>query len=168
MPTLKRRFLDVLFRCHGKELLAFAGRRSGDDSAEDLVQDAYLRLLEHPEPESIGNPRAYLYKITANLGINDFHRRRIRSGEAGEPPVDPDTLISPQPSPEDATDGAIRCDRFLAVLDDLPEACRDAFILHKLDGLTYPQVAEALGVSPKTAQRYIAKAWQHCVSKLVV
>lgn len=167
MPTRNNRLIDFLFRRHGKELLAFAGQRSGSEVAEDLVQEAYLRLLQHPDPESIENPRAYLFRVTTNLGINHFHHERIRCNGANEPAIDPDTLISSLPGPESATEGALQIEQFLAILDDLPEACRDAFILHKLDGLTYPQVAKALGVSSKTAQRYIEKAWQHCLKRRI-
>ena len=51
---------DALFRQHKKELLVFASERAGD-VAEDLVQDSFLRLIQHPEPHTIKNPRAYLY-----------------------------------------------------------------------------------------------------------
>jgi RNA polymerase sigma-70 factor (ECF subfamily) len=48
----------------------------------------------------------------------------------------------------------------------LPEVVQHAFILSKLDGLSYPDVAEALGISSKSAQRYVLKAWQHLIQHL--
>jgi DNA-directed RNA polymerase specialized sigma24 family protein len=53
MPESKHDLLNNLFHHQGKELLAFAGWRAGDFSAEELVQEAYLRLLQHPELASI-------------------------------------------------------------------------------------------------------------------
>lgn len=165
MPTRKHRLLDFLFRRHGPELLAFAGQRSGSDIAEDLVQEAYLRLLQHDDPDTISNPRAYLYKVTANLGIDHFRRERHLAWPSEEE-LDFDALPSPLPGPETSADGSLRFEHFLVVLGELPAMQRDAFILHKLDGLSYPDVAKNLGISPKTAQRYILKAWQHCLHRL--
>lgn len=52
------------------------------------------------------------------------------------------------------------------VLVELPELCQHAFVLNKLDGLNYTEVAKSLGISTKTSQRYILKAWQHCLNRL--
>lgn len=162
----KLHFIESLFQRHTRELLAFAGLRAGTDMAEDLVQDAYLRLLQHPDPESLENPRAYLYRITGNLGINQFHHNRVRGVDSGHEPLDPDLLTSPGPGPDRQAESALALERFLAVLGELPQPCQDAFILHKLEGLTYPQIAQALGISTKSAQRYVDKAWLHCLAKL--
>lgn len=161
-----RGLFDVLFRRHSGELLNFAERQMGGDDAEDIVQEAYLRFFQHPDPSSIENPRAYLYKTTANLGKNRFRAESVRRGAAHEEAVDPDSLASSAPEPEAVTDGVIRLERFVEVLDELPEMHRHAFVLHKMEHLSYAEVAEALGISPKTAQRYILKAWQHCLMRL--
>lgn len=166
MSICKFEWFEALFRQHGRELLAFAGRRVGKDRAEDVVQEAYLRLLQHPNPEAIANPRAYLHTIAVNLGADYFQRERRLALHHAEDAVDLDSVACPQPGPEAATAGRLRLAQFERVLDELPELQRHAFILHKLDGLTYPQVAKALGISPKTAQRYILKAWQHCLLRL--
>ncbi|MGR9088204.1 MAG: RNA polymerase sigma factor [Gammaproteobacteria bacterium] len=56
MPLSKRHFFDFLFRQHRQELLAFAGRHSNHEAAEDLVQEAYLRFIQHAETGHIENP----------------------------------------------------------------------------------------------------------------
>lgn len=165
MPTRKH-FLDFLFHLHGKELLTFAQQRSGNEVAEDLVQEAYARLLQHPDPASITNPRAYLYKIIANLGINLAKHDGVRARYTNDEIVDLETLASPLPELDTLIDNQLQLDLFLSVLEELPELCQHAFILNKLDGLSYPEVAKSLGISTKTAQRYILKAWQHCLNRL--
>jgi len=158
--------LDMLFRRHGKELLAFAQRQPAANAAEDIVQEAYLRLLQHSDPASIANHRAYLFKTTANLSNNQYEHDQVRAKHHNEEPIELDTLISPLPGPDVLLDGSLRVERFMSVLEQLPEVCQHAFILNKLDGLSYPEVALALSISTKSAQRYILKAWQHCVQQL--
>ncbi len=75
MPTFKLAWLERLFHRHSYELKAFAGQRYGQESADDVVQEAYLRLLQHPDPTSIDNARAFLYQTVTNLSV-DLHRRR--------------------------------------------------------------------------------------------
>ncbi len=158
--------LDLLFRRHGKELLAFAERQTAGNGAEDLVQEAYLRLLRHPDPASIVNPRAYLYKVIGNLSIDLFNYDRVRARHHNDEGIELDTLISSLPEPDALIDNSLLLEQFLSVLAELPELCQHAFVLNKLDGLNYTEVAKSLGISTKTAQRYILKAWQHCLNRL--
>ena len=158
--------LDILFRRHGKELLAFAQHQPAANAAEDIVQEAYLRLLQHPDPASIANHRAYLFKTTANLSNNQYEHDQVRARHHSDELIKLDTLISPLPGPDILFDGNLQIERFVLVLEQLPEVCQHAFILNKLDGMSYPDVALSLGISSKSAQRYVLKAWQHFVQQL--
>lgn len=166
MPTSKPSFLETFFRRHAGEVQSFVQRRVGIQEAEDVMQDAYVRLLGHPDPGAIRNPRAYLYRVTANLCANRFHREQARQRTFDAEDIDPDKLVSPCPQPDDITEGLVQLEQLVSALDQLPEAWRDAFLLNRLEGLPYPEIARCLGVSPKTAQRYILKAWQHCLKRL--
>lgn len=130
-----------------------------------MAQQTYLHLLQHPAPGEIANPAAYLYRTASNLAIDNIRREntRLRYTEAE---ADPETLSSAMPGPEAEFDHASRLDRFTAVLEELPELCRHAFILNKLDGLTHSEIADHLGLSKKTVQRYILKALEHCATRL--
>ncbi|MEG0447756.1 MAG: sigma-70 family RNA polymerase sigma factor, partial [Comamonas sp.] len=50
-----------------------------------------------------------------------------------------------------------------AMLDGLPPKVREAFLLSQLDGLTYAQVAQQLGVTDRTVKRYMAQAFAQCI-----
>jgi len=108
MSILKHSLLDTLFRRHSMELLAFANQQGGELESEDLVQEAYLRLLQHPDLETINNPRAYLYKVTANLGFDHHRWKSVRARHTEVEEVEPDNLISPLPGPEALMDGELR------------------------------------------------------------
>ena len=160
------KLLEKLFRRHNKELLAFAKRQGNVNSAEDITQESFLRLMRHPNLAAIENHRAYLFKTAANLSKNAYCHEQVRSRYTPDEPMEPDQLACPLPAPESAVAGQQQVERFLSILSQLPEVVQHAFILSKLDGLTYPQVAEALGISPKSAQRYVFKAWQHLMLNL--
>lgn len=167
MPTRKR-FLDFLFHSHGKELLAFARQRSGSECAEDLVQDVYVRMLQHPDPESIENPRAFLYRTTANLSI-DYHRRQVTRNRVHCQDTEVETehawAADRGQSPEDHLAVHQELDRLNAVLMELPEITRYAFVLHRLEGMSHNEVAHRLGISVRSSERRIARAARHILTR---
>jgi RNA polymerase sigma-70 factor (ECF subfamily) len=162
MPKSKHDLLNNLFHRHSKELLAFAGWRIGESEAEDLVQDAYLRLLQHPEPETIGNPRAYLYKVTANLGFDHHRKENVRSKYIETDDLDPDDLLSSLPGPDALMEGELLMRNCLTALKTLPDIYSHVFFLNRIDGLTHTEIADALELPRRTVERYCAKALAHC------
>lgn len=75
-------------------------------------------------------------------------------------------MCSSVPSPETAAEDGQQLDRLRAVLAGLPPLCRHAFLLNRLDGLTHAEIATRLGISQKTVERYIIKAFDTCYTGL--
>lgn len=132
--------------------------------AEDLAQEAFLRLLRVPESELIRQPDAYLFRIAINL-LSEYRMRSARGAvifnseaaiEASDAAAMGDKLsLTP-------VDTMIDSDHLRWTLEQLPVRCRTALILHRRDGMTYAQIADVLGVSPDTVKKYIAKAVAQC------
>ena len=164
MPTRKR-FLDFLFHSYGKELLAFAGQRSGSEGAEDLVQETYIRMLQHPE--SIENPRAFLYQVAANLSI-DQHRKQAVRDRVHCQDIQTETelalVVDTGHTPEDQLAVHQELDQLNAMLMELPELTRYAFVLHRLEGMSHNEVAIRLGISVRNSERYVARAARHILT----
>lgn len=163
MPR-KQNWFERLFQSYQRELLGFAGQRL-DDSAEDIVQDAYLRLLEHEEPDSILNPRAYLYRLTANAAVDLGRKRRIREFYAGEL-GDFDEVCSPVPSPEAEFANSQLLQQCVHVLNQLPEIQRHIFLLHRIEGYSHREIAETLNLPRRTVERHCAKALERCLAAM--
>jgi RNA polymerase sigma-70 factor (ECF subfamily) len=51
-------------------------------------------------------------------------------------------------------------------IDELPQSCRDAFILHKLRGLSYREIAQLLDISESAVEKHIIKGLKHCRNRL--
>lgn len=165
MPTSAKRNLHILYENHAAELDAFARKRVGEHDSQDVVHDAYLRLIHYAEAIPIDNPRAYLYRITANVA-NDHSARAKARAEWSEPDIEPDTLHSSTPGPETTVVARNTLQRCLTALEGLPEIYRHVFLLHRVDGMAQGDVASALGIPKRTVERYIAKALAHCLNSL--
>lgn len=148
---------------HADDLLGFLRRKVGDSDAPDLVQDVFLRMLSYPSA-SIREPRAFLFRAAANLVVDHLRKETYRSHED----IDDisEHLATSAPNAEEIAIGTERLERARAALAELPPLCRHAFLLNRFDGLTHAEIAERLGLSPKTVQRHIQKALDHCLHRL--
>ncbi len=93
--------------------------------AEDVVHDAYLRVLERSSDTPIEQPRAFLYRTALNLVIDDHRRNALRQVESL------DVLDSEEryftPSPHNSLDHGQRLDMLQRALAELPRLCRESF-----------------------------------------
>ena len=144
-----------------RELVSFLSARMGNaQAAEDVVHDAYVRVLERSSDEPIEQPRAFLYRTALNLVIDGHRRNTLRQVEPLEV-LDTDERFF-CPSPQATMDHGQRLVMVQRALSELPEACRDSFLLRKLEGLSHPEIAERLGVSRSVVEKHIVNAMKHC------
>jgi len=145
--------LQDLYRSHAIELLHFARRRVGAQEAEDVVQDAYLHFLQRSSAEPIENPRAYLFQVTANAAIDQLRRSKVRTSHQTDDAIELDSLDGAQ----NYGSGALYIFRLQAALAELPEVQREIFVLNRLEGLTYIEIATQLGLSVRTIDRHMLR-----------
>lgn len=132
------------------------GRRP--DEAEDLVQEAYVRLLTYIDRgEKVLEPEAFLARTVLNLAVD--RSRRERSHLFDRRAVEELALLDPAQGPEEelANEQSLRAAR-KALDGTLGEKTRNAFFLHCLEGMTYDEVGAQLGMSGRSVERHIAKA----------
>ncbi len=161
MPTNKPSFLETLFRRHAGEVRSFVQRRVGIQEAEDVMQDAYVRLLQHPDPISIENPRAYLYQVSANLAT-DHDRARAVPARHHTATEAVEQIASPVPGPDAQTALHERLRHIANAIAQLPETCRSAFVLCRIEGHSYTEVAQRLGISESMVAKHLNRAMRHC------
>lgn len=139
-------------------LMAFFHRRTGDGvEAEDLAQEVLARVLRRGDLDRVEKPDAFIFMTARNL-LRDRARRaevRVRSQgdlevlEAGGAGVSPERVIQ----------GRQDLRQVMAVLDALDGKTRDMFILHRLEGMTYRQIAGLYGVSISAVEKRLIKAF---------
>lgn len=152
-----------------RELLNFLARAVNNrDAAADLAQESYLRVLDLQQSgETVADPRALLYRTARNLVIDRHRRDAVRGQHVDADPDANDQLLDALAAPaafepETAAMSAQAVQAMLAVIGELPLRCRQAFILHKFDGLSQAQVAQQMGISLTMVERHIKNAMQAC------
>ncbi len=143
--------VDVLYRV----ALSLTGQPA---DAEDLVQDTLIRAYRAIERFDGRYPRAWLLTILRNAHVNRNRRRRpslLRDAESGEAL---DRLAPHAPASEDVVIG----DEFEAVVADalaaLPDKHRAVIALVDIDGLSYQEAADALGIPRGTVMSRLHRA----------
>ncbi len=149
---------------HRPELLRYLRRRMGDgELAEDLAQETLSRMMKYREARDIDDRRLMLFRIANNL-VLEFQRTRGRRHAAAHVSLaDAGPLPAEGPSTEAIVDAQRAVDLLLKhTIAALPPKCRLAFMLNRFDGLSYPQVAERMGISVKMVEKHITRALLAC------
>lgn len=126
-------------------------------TAEDLVQQSFLKLIAAAECGNLENCPAYLTCAARNLALN--HLRDLnRRGETALPDDESGALPDARPSPEETA--MFRCElrRLLQAVAALPRRRREAFVLNKFQGLSYDEIAARQKVSRNTVISHIVIA----------
>ena len=142
-------------------------RLGNRDDAQDLAQEAYLRLLRVEKTRFIQSPESYLFRIASNLA-NEFAMQQRRAPAM----VELDTVAETGDiGSDDRFERTLEYRAFIrrlkTVLDDLPPAYRAAFLLSKRDGLSRQEIAAELGLSIHTVKKYLARAAAHCRANMM-
>lgn len=149
----------------GRDLQRFlAARLRCRETAADLAQETLLRLHLCAQRDLLENPRAMAFRIAQHLLIDHQRktvvRRRYDSGEDLEAVAE--TAACPRPGPEEAAQEQQRLERLALIVAELPPDCRTAFLLHGVEGLSYAEIAERLGISKSMVGKHLARAILHC------
>lgn len=135
-------------------------RLSNREDAADLAQDTFVRLLRAPLPqEDIRDPRRYLATIAKGLTADLFRRRSLERDYLEYLATLPQGLA---PSAEEqliVQQTLLEVDR---MLQGLPPKVRAAFVLAQFEELSYPEIAQRLGISLRTVSNYLTRALEHC------
>jgi RNA polymerase sigma-70 factor (ECF subfamily) len=142
---------------HERAIRSWLARRTHDLDIDDIVQEMYARLASLDDAESIRNPRQYAAQTAISIALNLARRARvvpmISIGDFEEL-----GLASSEPSPERTVNSQDELRELENTLQELPSLCRTAFLLRRVDGLSQREVADKLGISVKTVEKYMARS----------
>jgi RNA polymerase sigma factor (sigma-70 family) len=132
--------------------------RSRED-AEDLIQEAMLRLHVYGQAARVANEEAFLRHAVRNLSVDQYRRDRVDLRCS----VSVDELNAPSPftarvsTPEEALDCQQRLHNIGALLDRVGGRTRDIYFAHRA-GYSYAEIADHMGISTITIKRHIERA----------
>lgn len=128
---------------------------------DDLVQETYVRTLRAQESGRVPCVRAFLFTTARNAAIDLFRRRRWRKHEELSK-VTELALFDEAPGVGESMEQGQRLEALLEAMMALPERCRQVMMLRHLDGLSYKEIAEQLGISPETVKVHMIKGVKDC------
>lgn len=138
-----------------QRLLLRRGRTPED--TEDLIQEAYLRMQAYcRQGRQVRQPEAFLVRTVLRLHSNArrYAHRHPNIGQAVEDLV----LLDTSPLPDEVLEGEQCLRRLRAALDAVNPRTREIFFMHRLDQLSYAQIAARVGISVSAVEKHIASA----------
>lgn len=132
------------------------------ETAQDVAQEVYLRLLRVEDREVIRDPLAFLYRLAMNL-IYELRLRRRRDPILfdSETTQDLSELLPAGPA-ADLSEPLCAEAELTRVLTSLAPTVRAVFVLRKRDGMSDREIAAELGLSVHTVKKYLTQAVAQC------
>jgi RNA polymerase sigma factor (sigma-70 family) len=134
---------------------ALRRRGRSEHDADDLVQEAFLRLTCYELKQTVDKPEAFLMTTALNLSI-DSHRTRERRGE--EVMLEDVIIVDTAPRAEDVLLSRERLKRLSECIGRLNDKTRAIFLAHRVDGLSYQEIGRVHGLSVSSVEKHVAKA----------
>ena len=152
-------------------VLFLAARLRSMATAEDLIQDLYLKVAAIEPDAEVRAPAALLYRMAANLMVDHVRSAQRASQRNAEWRLDTRTTLGAQdvvaePAADEALVARERVRLLAQAVADLPPQMGRAFRLHKLEGKSQAETAEAMGVSRKMIEQHIAMAIRRLAERL--
>ncbi|MDZ7751323.1 MAG: sigma-70 family RNA polymerase sigma factor [Gammaproteobacteria bacterium] len=157
---------ERLYLDHHGWLLGWLGRKLGcPHDAADLSHDTFLRLLRGRDLPGLREPRAYLLVIANRLLINRHRRRKVEEEALRQVAVLLEREERRGPA-ETVVAQDLLAQVLLLLTEELPEKPRRAFLMARVDGKSYREIAARLDVSESSVKQYLAKVLAHCHARL--
>jgi len=148
---------------HYKDVLRYvSGQVSCSQTASDIVQETYTRVLEASRRADISSPRAFLFRTARNLLVD--RRRRDHCWRRHAPLLDAEQFLR---CPHESMEERERIERVHKTIEALPPKCREVFVLHRFSGMTYAEIAAHANVAVSTVEKHITRALAACRDTLL-
>lgn len=131
--------------------------------AEDIAQDTFVKLWENRAKIDRTTIKSYLYTIANNLAINSLKRQQLRYKFENTSVRKVENL-----SPEFIAEMKEYEEKVNDVISQMTDGSREVFLMNRIEGLKYKEIAERLGISVKAVEKRMSKALQVVRDKLGV
>jgi RNA polymerase sigma factor (sigma-70 family) len=128
---------------------------------DDVVQETYRRLLRERAAGRLRHTRGFLFTAARNVALDFFRQNRPESLQ-DLPHSDVADVIEEQPDVAEVVSRQQELEILAEALRQLPDRCRHVMLLRYFKGLTYKEVAAALGISTETVKTHMATGLRRC------
>ena len=126
----------------------------------ELVQECFIIFSREIEKQVIQHPRGFLFRIARNLAFDHLKHRRIEENYQSHALWS--SLDLKAPSAEQCCETHEKLASISKIIEELPERSRKAFILSRVYGMTYAEIAVDLGITDSAVEKLLSRALLHC------
>lgn len=155
--------VDDLTREYGQGLRRYLLRLTcNSDDADDIAQEVFCRVLQNADFARMHNPGAFIFKSAHNLFIDRYRKQQLEQNLADEQ----SNTVDPENEGESFLQYQEMALAYQHALQELPDRCRQVFLLRRHDGLSNAEIAETLHISMRMVQKHMIKALAHFQKRL--
>ncbi len=134
---------------------------------DDISQETFLHAFAAENERPIRAPKAYLFRVAKNLALNALKKKAVTTTDYIEDFESSEVLLdNRQPAVDDQVSDRQRLVILSEAMMALPPRCRRAFVMRKVDGLSYKDIATRLGLSESTVEKHVATGLMKCMETL--
>jgi RNA polymerase sigma factor (sigma-70 family) len=160
-----------LFKSQSRRLVGFLTHKlHNDDDAQDASQEVFLKLWKQEKRGQLrAEASAYMFSAARSVAVDCERRRQSHRADQmldlqdGELAEFPDSQLAPA---DDVQHWRQAIAALVSILGDLPEKTQRVFMLYHLENLNYADIARRLGMSERSVERHMARAFSHCRERL--
>lgn len=158
----RKDLIESVFNEHNETLLRFLlTRLQSESDAHEVAQEAYVRLLNLDDLDTVSYLQAYLFKIANNIAID-----RLRSKQRFTKFKSLIFVNHEHPSEEEVAMTAEKVKLVTGYINELPPKCREAFLLSRFNGLGTEEIAKMMHLSSRMVRKYLVRATEYCCERL--
>ena len=159
-------FVSRLSRAHGAQLLRYLERMLGrKDAAEDVAQEAYLKLYRLSRPNEVNCPRALLFDVATKLAIDRLRKSRAEARSTGaEAEMNDVPDEAPRPDRRALLDEAMQ--RLTHIIEELQPSLRQVFVMRYVTQMPRQEIADKLHITVGAVEQRLTRALTHCRQRL--
>ncbi len=145
--------LEKVYTDNATRLREIGGRSQPQDAA-DVVHDAFAKTLDAGRRQTIRDPLHFVFKVTRNTVLS-----RLRDGvRRMMHPFHEEEHTEPTVSVEHSVLASERLRRAMAIIEGMPARRQEAFLLHRIEELSYAQIARRMKISIKAVEKHMSMA----------
>lgn len=134
---------------------------SSSQDIEDVVQESYLKALSAEKKHEITSPKAFLFRIARNEALKELQKKSRRITDYLDELDIPEAATS-ETLVEDSSIAKQRFGLFCQSATEMPPRCRKAFLMCKVYGFSYKEIASHLDISVSGVEKHVARGLEIC------
>ncbi len=123
---------------------------------DDVIQETYAILAALEDVSHVRQPRAYVYSVAQSVVLQQLRRAQVVSIEAVAE-IERVAASGEEACPERTASSRQELARIGALIDSLPDKCRQAFVLRRVEGYSQREIAQRMQISENTVEKHICK-----------